>query len=534
MSVEKIWAKAAKLVSKGRIDEAVKFCTDSHYPRFAAQCLENAGRLQEAAELYQEAKAWPEYVRCLLACGLENQALTFGDGEPVDPRDYYATRVATSEYRKHIERLDQAGKRVEALQYMVKACHGIREDDWYALMSRFQGKASGQEQLRLWAQVLMEDRRVRYRYTDDWRYREPEWREALAFFVAGDEKEAYRIFKENILLSPADSRSKPGCYSLKNLPEETRGAEALLPFMHWLVRQYVAEDESPSPHVLETIAFEFPVDAKRSRLWPTLPPDIQRRVVRLLCQSWSYWPSATAVDQDGKPVGGVALLEVKALDAIDSLIRLYQDTGRADPEMEDAISALAKDRKLGHLWGEHLKSSARLKEAMAFILHTDVMAYYGTSEVLGPNNQPLTATEAWQARQEQQVWDYVSVCLASGQHDAEAEKAVLDHVERIERYDLVLSLLEQFGRLDEAQRLLDEVPPQMIWPTSPNPVLAVKAYRDRLAFMAARRRKSASTGMLNKGELERMLALGEITSAEYERMVAQLEEERHSGGGDHD
>lgn len=500
---ETIRRKAEKLASKGKMDEAIKLCSDWCQFYLAAQYLEKAGRYREAAERYEQARAPLEAVRCFLACGLEEQALRVTDAE------------ASGVWRNHIENLEKDGKRGDAFQCMLRVWP-LSQDDWDALMSEFEGRASGGEQLKLWAQVLVEDRRRQN--PNDFGRGQPNWREALAFFLAGDETTAYRIFKKNIIELADDGAGRARRRDLRNCLNQVLDAAPFASFMHWLVRQYVAEGESPNPGVLISLACFFDVDAKGTRLWTTLPAELQRRIIRLLCQSWGHWGIDSALDVDGKPLKGAEFFDLKSSSAVGDLLSLYRDTGREDHEIEDPISALAKETQHGITWVDYLKTKGRFGDAMTFILNADVRTINGCARFAGADGQLLTGVDLWRAQQASIVWKCVELYEASNQHDAEAEKAILDYAERNERYDLVLQVLERFGRLDEAQRLLDEIPPHMIEEYSP------QMYRERLAFLTARRRRSAPAGEVNKEELDRMLALGEITKEEYERLRAMPRE----------
>jgi len=255
--------------------------------------------------------------------------------------------------------------------------------------------------------------------------------------------------------------------------------------------------------------------------WRTLEAGLQREVIARLCAEWNLWGPERILDADGLPFKGQELWHQRASYNLGRLVALYRETQREDPEIEQSIATMAKQVNCLGLWLYFLSDLGRLRAAMALVLETHPSLLW-TRESF-PDGESLTWETLWRAQQVASVAKYCELYEACNQKDADAEKAVLDYAERAERYDLVLQVLERFNRVNEAQQLLDEIPPHIVWGTEENPDRCAKAYRERLAFKAARRRKGSSLDDVNKEELERMLALGEITEAEFERQNKSLE-----------
>lgn len=111
-----------------------------------------------------------------------------------------------------------------------------------------------------------------------------------------------------------------------------------------------------------------------------------------------------------------------------------------------------------------------------------------------------------------------------GRQATDVEEKIISHAYELERYDYVLYSLERFGRLEEALQVLDEIPAHLIWPVdyqSGNELPKQKAqewYRDKLQLKLRRAGKGRARPALTKEDLDRMLALGEITKEEFDKL----------------
>ena len=146
-------------------------------------------------------------------------------------------------------------------------------------------------------------------------------------------------------------------------------------------------------------------------------------------------------------------------------------------------------------------------------------------EILGRDGEFLKGAALYRAQQAIGIGIAGRMYLEAGKKDVEIEETIISYAEKIEHYDAVVFSLEQFGRLDEAVRYLEETPAHLIWPDSDKPEEESKRYKEKLEYKLKRMRKTApdKAASFDKDELARMLALGEITKEEYDKMKRQLE-----------
>ena len=109
-----------------------------------------------------------------------------------------------------------------------------------------------------------------------------------------------------------------------------------------------------------------------------------------------------------------------------------------------------------------------------------------------------------------------------GTKETDIEQAIIDRAEELDRFDCVLRSLENFGRYDEALALLEETPPHILYPDAADPEHETARKQQELQFRLKRNRSSGSKQPQPpaREDLDRMLALAEITMAEYEHRVS--------------
>jgi len=176
-------------------------------------------------------------------------------------------------------------------------------------------------------------------------------------------------------------------------------------------------------------------------------------------------------------------------------------------------------------WWGHLSPSVQ-KEAIKHLL-----CLYPSNGIVDSDHKPLKGAPLYMAQQTVSITKCWGLYEKMRTKDSEIENAIIAYAESIERYDYALWSLERFGRFDEAIRYLGQVPPFLVWQwqyveNAPDirPEEWSENYRQKLEFKLMRTRPPEKPRPPGMADLDRMLALGEITKEEYEQQKNRIGE----------
>ena len=520
----KLKAKAEKLAAKGKIDEAVRVYNEMGCQLDAARLLEDSGRLREAATIFQKHEQGGNAARCLLKLGLEDEALAVLPGAyPPPGAKYYSTTRASKVWRNYIYGLSSSDK-THALQCMLKASIRLCPTHWQELLKHFGNNISNPTQQELWAEILLTDAK-----RDDYGLGQPNrrlaWQEVIAFFKAGNEDRAFKIFKENMAYwSDSDGHFQQG---VRSAPHDDENADPAMPaLLELLIGGGLLPDSGFSARTLDSLAnIACDVDREGQTAWSLLPPEIPRGLIKALCNDWFNWLAPNFQDSDGKSFTTEESVRLGMMNAFWQCMHLYECLGREDPKVEATVVAFAEKQGRHDLVRGYLEARKTYRKAIDYICSAPPVSVFQDC-VLPDGRSLVTDPRACEAAA-------IATCcglyakLDTKSPDPDVERGIISRAEELERYDLALTALERFGRLEDAIAYLGEVPPSAMWPESASPERDSRNYREKLVFKLKRTDQAKRPQARTKSDLDRMLALGEVTAAEHDRMISQLNEEGH-------